>query len=140
MVELKVDYNKLKTMTLEEANKIISKLDFKHFLEDVGGEVNGKEYYFKIVDEGNWDDEGKYQYKTDIGLLYMMEHNGEDDMATTFDIAVSLDVIRSGSYFSEYYYEFDEPRVSKVIKKIIPKQIIPESEVITLEEMKGEND
>lgn len=134
MVELKIDYNKLKSMTLEEANEIISKLDFKHFLEDVGGEVQDKEYYFNIVEEGDWDDEGKYQYKTDIGLLCMMENNGVDDMATTFDIAVLLDVTRSGSYFSEYYYNFDEPRVNKVIKKIIPKQIIPEREVITLEE------
>lgn len=136
MIELKVDYDKLKSMTLEEAKEIIAELDFEHFLEDAGGEVNGNEYCFDIVDEGDWEDGEKYQYKTDIGLLCKVDNNG---VVTTFDIAVTLDITRSGSYFSDYYYEYDKPRVNKIVKKIIPKQIIPEREVVTLDETEGEN-
>ena len=69
MTELKIDYEKLEDMPLEEAKEIISHLDYEHFLEDVSGEVNGKRYGFHIVEEGNWDDEGKYQFRNDIGIL-----------------------------------------------------------------------
>ena len=50
MVELKIDYEKLEDMPLEDAKEIISHLDYEHFLEDVSGEVNGKRYGFHIVE------------------------------------------------------------------------------------------
>ena len=49
-----------------------------------------------------------------------------------FDIAVTSEITRSGSYFSEYNYEYDKLVVNKIIKKVIPKQIIPERTVVTL--------
>ena len=51
-----------------------------------------------------------------------------------FNIAVTSEITRSGSYFSEYNYEYDDFVVNKIIKKVIPKQIIPERTVVTLEE------
>lgn len=132
MTELKIDYEKLEDMPLEEAKEIISRLDYEHFLEEVIGEVNGKRYGFHIVEEGNWDDEGKYQFRNDIGIL--CEYDEDWNTVKMFNIAATSDMTRSGSYFSEYYYEYDKLTVNKVIKKIIPKQIIPEREVITLDE------
>ena len=132
MVELKIDYEKLEDMPLEEAKRIISHLDYRHLLEDVGGEVNGKRYGFHIVEEGDWGDEGKYQFRNDIGIL--CEYDEDWNTVKMFNIAATSDMTRSGSYFSEYYYEYDKLTVNKVIKKIIPKQIIPEREVITLDE------
>ena len=132
MTELKIDYEKLEDMPLEEAKEIISRLDYEHFLEEVSGEVNGKRYGFHIVEEGNWDDEGKYQFRNDIGIL--CEYDEDWTAIKMFNIAATSAMTRCGSYFSEYYYEYDKLTVNKVIKKIIPKQIIPEREVITLDE------
>lgn len=131
MVELKLNYDELTEMSLEEAKKIVGEFDNENFLEDIGEEVNGSNYGVKVLDEGNWVDEGKYQYRTDIGVL--CEFDGKWNVVKMFDIAVTSEITRSGSYFSEYNYEYDDLVVNKIIKKVIPQQIIPERTVLTLE-------
>ena len=69
MVELKLNYDELTEMSLEEAKKIIGEFDNESFLEDIGEEVNGTNYGVNVLKEGDWIDEGKYQYRTDIGVL-----------------------------------------------------------------------
>ena len=131
MVELKLNYDELTEMSLEDAKKIVGEFDKESFLEDIGEEVNGSNYGVKVLDEGNWVDEGKYQYRTDIGVL--CEFDDKWNVVKMFDIAVVSEITRSGSYFSEYNYEYDNLVVNKIIKKVIPKQIIPERTVVTLE-------
>lgn len=131
MVELKLNYDELTEMSLEDAKKIVGEFDKESFLEDIGEEVNGSNYGVKVLDEGDWVDEGKYQYRTDIGVL--CEFDDKWNVVKMFDIAVVSEITRSGSYFSEYNYEYDNLVVNKIIKKVIPKQIIPERTVVTLE-------
>lgn len=130
MVELKLNYDELTEMSLEDAKKIVGEFDNESFLEDIGEEVNGANYGVKVIDEGDWIDEGKYQYRTDIGVL--CEFDDKWNVVKMFDIAVTSEITRSGSYFSEYNYEYDKLVVNKIIKKVIPKQIIPERTVVTL--------
>ena len=132
MVELKLNYDELTEMSLEGAKKIVGEFDNESFLEDIGEEVNGTNYGVKVIDEGDWIDEGKYQYRTDIGVL--CEFDDKWNVVKMFDIAVTSKITRSGSYFSEYNYEHENLKVNKIIKKVIPKQIIPERTVVTLEE------
>ena len=132
MVELKLNYDELTEMSLEDAKKIVGEFDNESCLEDIGEEVNGTNYGVKVIDEGDWIDEGKYQYRTDIGVL--CEFDDKWNVVKMFDIAVTSEITRSGSYFSEYNYEYDNLVVNKIIKKVIPKQIIPERTVVTLEE------
>lgn len=132
MVELKLNYDELTEMSLEEAKKIVGEFDNENFLEDIGEEVNGSNYGVKVLDEGNWVDEGKYQYRTDIGVL--CEFDGKWNVVKMFDIAVTSEITRSGSYFTDYNYDYDDLGVNKIINKVIPKQIIPERTVVTLEE------
>ena len=131
MVELKLNFDELNEMSLEDAKKIVGEFDRESFLEDMGEEVNGVNYGVKVIDEGDWIDEGKYQYRTDIGVL--CEFDDKWNVVKMFDIAVVSEITRSGSYFSEYNYEYDNLVVNKIIKKVIPKQIIPERTVVTLE-------
>lgn len=131
MVELKLNYDELTEMSLEDAKKIVGEFDNESFLEDIGEEVNGTNYGVKVINEGDWIDEGKYQYRTDIGVL--CEFDDKWNVVKMFDIAVVSEITRSGSYFSEYNYEYDNLVVNKIIKKVIPKQIIPERTVVTLE-------
>lgn len=131
MVELKLNYDELTEMSLENAKKIVGEFDKESFLEDIGEEVNGANYGVKVVDEGVWIDEGKYQYKTDIGVL--CEFDEKWNVTKMFDIAVTLEITRSGSYFTDYNYDYDDLGVNKIIKKVIPQQIIPERTVVILE-------
>ena len=132
MVELKLNFDELVEMYLEDAKMIVAEFYNEHFLEDIGEEVNGVHYGVKVLEEGDWNDEGKYQYRTDIGVL--CEYDNDWNMTKMFDIAVTSQMTRSGSYFSDYYYEYEDLEVNKIIKKVIPKQVIPERTVITLAE------
>lgn len=131
MVELKLNYDELDEMSLEDAKKIVGEFDNESFLEDIGEEVNGNNYGIKVLDEGDWIDEGKYQYRTDIGVL--CEFDDKWNVVKMFDIAVTSEVTRNGSYFTDYNYDYENLKVNKIIKKVIPQQIIPERTVVTLE-------
>lgn len=131
MVELKLNFDELTEMSLEDAKKIIGEFDKDCFLEDIGEEVNGVNYYVDVLDEGDWVDGGKYQYRTDIGVL--CECDEKWNVVKMFDIAVTSKIARSGSYFTDYNYDYEDLEVNKIIKKVIPQQIIPERTVITLE-------
>lgn len=131
MVELKINYDELTEMSLEDAKKIVGEFDKDCSLEDIGEEVNSVNYGVKVFVEGDWIDEGKYQYRTDIGVL--CEYDEKWNVVKMFDIAVTSEITRSGSYFTDYNYDYEDLEVNKIVKKVIPEQIIPERTVITLE-------
>ncbi|MDE7425725.1 MAG: hypothetical protein K2N51_18860 [Lachnospiraceae bacterium] len=131
MLELELNYDELTEMSLEEAKRIVGEFNNESFLEDISDEVNGVNYGVKVLEEGSWDDEGKYQYKTDVGVL--CEYDEKWKIVKMFDIAVTSQITRNGSYFSDFNYDYEDLEVNKIIKKVIPKQIIPERTVVTLE-------
>ena len=128
MVELNVNFSELEHMDLEKAKEIVSHFDNEDWYEELGATIDGVEYGLDIVDEGDWIDQGKYQYKDVTGVLYKIS---EDDSVTKYDIAVTQYITRSGSYFSEYYYEYKPLQVDQLVQKVIPQQIIPERTVVT---------
>ena len=128
MMEYNINFEELKHMDLEEAKKIVSHFDNEDWYEELGATIDGVEYGLDIVDEGGWIDEGKYQYKDVTGILCEIL---EDDSVTKYDIAVTQYITRSGSYFSDYYYEYEPLQVNQLVKKVIPQQIIPERIVVT---------
>lgn len=131
MIELELNYDELVEMSLEDAKRIVEEFNNESFLEDIREEVNGINYGVKILDEGSWDDEGKYQYKTDVGVL--CEYDEKWKIVKMFDIAVTSQITRNGSYFSDYNYDYEDLEVNKIIEKVIPKKVIPERTVVTLE-------
>mgnify|MGYP000888938157 CR=1 FL=1 len=130
MIELNIDFNELEHMDLDEAKKIVSHFDNECWYAELelGATVDGVEYGVNITNEGDWDDQGKYQYKDVTGILC---RTSEDDSVTEYDIAVTQYITRSGSYFSDYYYEYDQLQVNQLVQKIIPQQIIPERTIVT---------
>ena len=132
MIDFKnVDYEELRHMNLDEAKEIIKKFDDVTWLEDTGCEINGNKYTIEILLESDWEDGGKYQYKEEYGLLCKI--GDSDEVIEKYDICVVNDITRSGSYFSDYYYE-NELKVEQIVKKIVPEVVIPEHIVITIEE------
>ena len=128
MIELNVNFEELEHMDLEEAKKIVSHFDNEDWYEELGAIIDGVEYGLDIVDVGDWIDGGKYQYKDVTGILC---RTSEDDSVTEYDIAVTQYITRSGSYFSDYYYEYEPLQVDQLVQKVIPQQIIPERIVVT---------
>lgn len=131
MVEFDINYEELEEMSLEEAQEIAKEFD-ECVLEDAGTVLNGKKYKTELLEDENWDDQGKYQYKYQTGIL--CECDDQWGTVKKFDIALTLCITRSGSYFSDYYFEYEKPEVHKIVKKVIPEQIIPERTVVTIEE------
>lgn len=131
MIELNVNFKELTHMDLGEAKKIVSYFDNEDWYEELGATVDGVEYGLDIVDDENWDDQGKYQCKDVTGILVKIS---EDDSVTKYDIAVTQYITRSGSYFSEYNYEYKPLQVDQLVQKVIPQQIIPERTIVTLKE------
>lgn len=125
MIELNVNFENLVHMDLEEAKKIVSYFDNECDCEDLRATINGAKYRLHIIDDGSWIDEGKYQYKDTTGVLCKIAE---------YDIAVTQYITRSGSYFSDYYYEYDPLEIRQLVQKTIPKLVIPERTVVTFEE------
>lgn len=131
MVEFNINFEELEHMDLEEAKKIVSHFDNEGWYEELRATVNGVEYGLDIVDEGDWDDQGKYQYKDVTGVLCKIS---EDGSVTKYDIAVTQYITRCGSYFSEYNYEYTPLQVDQLVLKVIPQQIIPKRIIVTFED------
>lgn len=127
-MEFNINFEELEHMDLDEAKKIVSYFDNEDCYEELGAMIDGVEYGLDIADEGDWIDEGKYQYKDVTGILCK---TSEDGSVTKYDIAVTQYITRSGSYFSEYYYEYEPLQVDQLVQKVIPRQIIPERTVVT---------
>lgn len=130
MIELNVNFEELEHMDLEEAKKIVSHFDNEDWYEELGAIIDGVEYGLDIVDDGNWDDQGKYQFKDVTGILCRIS---EDGSVTKYDIAVTQYITRCGSYFSEYYYEYEPLQVDQLVLRVIPQQIIPKRIIVTFE-------
>ena len=128
MLELNVNFEDLEHMDLDEAKKIVSHFDTQEDCEELYVNIDGVGYETYIVNESDWDDQGKYQYKDVTGVLCKIS---EDGSVTKYDIAVTQYITRSGSYFSVYYYEYAPLQVDQLVQKVIPQQIIPERTVVT---------
>lgn len=131
MIELNVNFEELEHMDLEEAKEIVSHFNNEDWYEELGATIDGVEYRLEIVDDGDWDDQGKYQYKDVTGVLCKTSENGS---VTKYDIAVTQYITRSGSYFSEYYYEYEPLQVDQLVLRVIPQQIIPKRIIVTFED------
>lgn len=97
----------------------------KEELYDYTYELNGKRYGFQEIDEDDsWDDQGKYQYKTEKGQLVELDEDNYT-VLQEFNYGVRRDVQRSGSYFSDYHYEYEDYEPFEIREVEIPEVIIP---------------
>lgn len=80
-------------MNLKLDNEFISVIEY--IFLDNGEEFEVEDKKYKIIDEGRWEDNGKYQT-----LKIIIQ-----DLST--EKYYSIGQTRSGSYFTDYNYEFD---------------------------------
>jgi len=109
-------------MDINLFSKIVKKLDNQDF-EDFEYTYNNKIYGFKDITEDSWEDDGKYQYKTEQGQLIEMDDRYRE--IQSFNFGVSRSVQRSGSYFTDYHYEYEPYEFFELKEVLIPEVIIP---------------
>jgi len=102
--------------------KIVKKLE-KEDLENFTYTYNNKIYGFKNIGDDNWDDQGKYQYKTEQGQLIEMDENYQE--IQSFNFGISRSVQRNGSYFTDYNYDYDPYEMFEIKEVLVPEVIIP---------------
>ena len=103
-------------------------------------EHDGISYSVIEVDESSWDDEGKYQYQN---ITYqLVSYNPEiesypcdESIIDKYNLFFDLPVTRSGSYFSDYFYEYNKPVIRRGTIEHIPVKIIPAHEEVKFVEI-----
>lgn len=103
-------------------------------------ELNNINYDVICVYESNWDDEGKYQYQNITYQLVSFDNKKDDypnksNIIDKFNLFFDLPVTRSGSYFTDYYYEYDSPKIYRQKIIHIPEKIIPAHDEYEMEEI-----
>lgn len=69
----------------------------------------------EIIEDGDWDDQGKYQYKC---IIFLMDEKYYQTVIT-----------RSGSYFSDYDYQYENPVEVRKEEKVVTRTEISWIEV-----------
>jgi len=101
--------------------------DNENYLDNVSFSFENKEYILEFYND-DWIDEGKYQFRNEFYFLTTSSYE-------THNIMISLPVIRTGSYYSCYEYQYEEPSYNKIKIKEIPERIIPAHETVMSEEV-----
>ena len=81
--------------------------------------VDELKYDYEEVDVLSVEDDGKYQYGSTIyGIGLLDEERG---YGTKGDVLfhIKQDFNRSGSYYSDYYYDYEKPYVVEQVTKVI---------------------
>lgn len=103
-------------------------------------ELNGVNYDIVELDVTDWIDEGKYQYQDMTYQLVSFNNNeydysNENNIIDKFNLFFILPVTRSGSYFTDYYYQYDSPTIHRQKIIHVPEQIIPAHDEYEMEEI-----
>lgn len=112
--------------------------------DEMDFEYDNVSYSYIELDESSWDDEGKYQFQDITYQLVSYDSTNseysypcDDNIIDKFDLILTVPVTRSGSYFSDYNYEYDEPSLSIVEIENIPEQVIPAHEEVKIVDIKN---
>jgi hypothetical protein len=100
---------------------------FEFHLENIG-------FAFINRYEGSWEDEGKYQYQEVIGQLVAWDFNKEGypcdkSIVERYNLFGTVSCSRSGSYYSEYYYSYEEIHLFKYEVEHVDEVVIPAHDI-----------
>ena len=106
-------------------------------------EYNGVSYNLYLVECGDWEDEGKYQYQYNMYQLASFDKNikgwlCDESLIDKYNLFLGQCITRCGSYFSDYYYEYDKPDFSVAYIDHVPEVVIPAHDEVKLKELDGE--
>lgn len=135
---LDIKLNELKEIDKELLKQIVNQIDDED-IDDVVVEVNDNRYGFSAIEDGSWEDDGRGKYYTKEST-YILGLYGENEdkwrFIEKYNVIVSQGVSKTGSYYTDWNYEYEEPTFSYAKEEVIPEQIIPAHTIIALNELK----
>jgi len=104
-------------------------------IEEFEFSIENATFCFTESNFDGWDDQGKYQYMNQEYQLVCYDKTKAKypcnaSIVVEYDLGLNLPISRSGSYYSDYYYQYESPTLFKYTIEIIPEVIIPEHEEI----------
>lgn len=92
-------------------------------------EIDGVSYGILEEDGSDWTDEGKYSYADKTYQLVSYDKNVsgyicDDSIIDKYDLFITQSFSRSGSYFTDYYYQYDSPTVQVATIERVPEKVI----------------
>lgn len=101
--------------------------------------IEGIGYAFVLFDEDNWEDDGsgKYQYCDEVYELVCFDLSERKypcgkNILSRFNLFASVSSSRTGSYYTDYYYNYDKPTYYKAEVKHVNEVIIPAHDKVVL--------
>lgn len=135
----------------EKCKEIINKLDWfenNHFKNGEFDNLLNKKFdnlenirlSVVEIETTKWEDEGKYQYSCTTYQLVLYDsilynYPCDKNIVEEFNLYFNLPITRSGSYFSDYDYNYDRPIVLQKKTIHVPEKIIPAHDEVKMEEI-----
>lgn len=92
-------------------------------------EIDGVTYGILEKDKSEWTDDGKYSYADKTYQLVSYDRNVTEYICTEsiidkYDLFINQSFSRSGSYFTDYNYQYDSPTVQIATIERVPEKVI----------------
>lgn len=115
--------------------KFPDKYDCPDMEENFELEIEGIAYGILEAEESDWTDEGKYSYSDKTYQLVSYDKNiseyiCDESIIDKYDLFINQSFSRSGSYFTDYDYQYDSPTVQIAIIERVPEKVIKEHDEV----------
>ena len=101
-------------LSIEQVKDILANIDTE-WAEDDEVELDGVKYYLSEKENEGWKSEGKWE--TNYYIYELVCNDGNKTNPT--GIFIGQGRSRSGSYYSEYYYEFENLEIVEQVEETI---------------------
>jgi len=130
--EVDVDLLDVINVNLKEFNK--TRDDEKDPLERFEFRLENIGFGFINRSESSWDDQGKYQYQELIGQLVAWDLNKQSypckaSIVENYNLFGRVSCSRNGSYYSDYYYSYEQIQLFKYDIKHVEEVVIPAHDI-----------
>lgn len=90
-------------------------------------EIDGVAYGILEEDKSDWTDEGKYSYADKTYQLVSYDKSKSNyicDIIAKYNLFINQSFSRSGSYFTDYNYQYNSPTVLIATIEKVPEKVI----------------
>ena len=121
-----INLKELKEIDKELLQKIINQID-EEDIEDLTIDIDNKSYGFSCIEDDAWEDDGrgKYFYKCSKYVLGLFCGDESWKFVEKYNVVALQCVTKTGSYYTDWYYEYYTPKFSYAYEEVVPEQIIP---------------
>jgi len=106
-------------------------------MEELHFEMNGSHFSVVEVDEDDCVSDGKYE---NGGTHYQLvefdktikSYPCDESIVAKYNVEIFVGWYRTGSYYTDWYYMYDEPTVYQIQLETVPEQIIPEHQEVVI--------